>query len=627
MKINKFLICIFAAFLMNSCNYLDIVPDENATEEDAFKNPKAAERYLYSCYSYIPDPRAGSNCLDLFTGDEVVTPWEHETFGKFVHGDYTPSNPVINYWNDLYKGLRQCYLFKENIDNVSGLSEELKSEYNAEIDFLIAYYHFYLIRTYGPVILVKELQDINELTEDKLLPRTPYDECVKWVADEFYKVASKLPIRRNGEDYGRATGVAAMALRARLLLYAASPQFNGGDKFKSYYSDFKNNDGTQLISTTYDPQKWVDAANAYREAIEWAEKGGYELYYAIEGALPNTPEPNDLTQRSLRFTFIDKDNTNEVIWAFCSKEGDSYGIQGKSCPRWGTFAYGGLSPTLRQIERFYTENGLPIDEDPKYDYNRRYDIVNAVDNIQGEGETLLMNTHREPRFYAWIAYHNGFFEVKGEDKNSSSTSSYATKWKRGKDNSKNLLQFTKLSNMGVTSSNTQGTKSGYLNKKGANPATSVTSSGLKLSEYPWPVIRLAELYLGYAEACVECNNLPDAITYLDYVRERAGIPGVEEAWSGIAELNQDKLREIVRRERQIELYLENQNFWDLRRWGIAESLGEKPMGLSVQEKELSKFAKPIEIDVQRRFVFGHYLMPLPISEVNKNPNLVQNPGY
>ena len=92
-------------------------------------------------------------------------------------------------------------------------------------------------------------------------------------------------------------------------------------------------------------------------------------------------------------------------------------------------------------------------------------------------------------------------------------------------------------------------------------------------------------------------------------------------------MNQDKLREIVRRERQIELYLENQNFWDLRRWGIAESLGEKPMGLSVQEKELSKFAKPIEIDVQRRFVFGHYLMPLPISEVNKNPNLVQNPGY
>lgn len=119
MKINKFLICIFAAFLMNSCNYLDIVPDENATEEDAFKNPKAAERYLYSCYSYIPDPRAGSNCLDLFTGDEVVTPWEHETFGKFVHGDYTPSNPVINYWNDLYKGLRQCYLFKENIALVS----------------------------------------------------------------------------------------------------------------------------------------------------------------------------------------------------------------------------------------------------------------------------------------------------------------------------------------------------------------------------------------------------------------------------------------------------------------------------------------------------------------------------
>ena len=64
-------------------------------------------------------------------------------------------------------------------------------------------------------------------------------------------------MRRTGIDYGRATGVAAMAIRARLLLYAASPQFNGGEQFKSLYADFKNPDGTQLISTTYDPNKWV----------------------------------------------------------------------------------------------------------------------------------------------------------------------------------------------------------------------------------------------------------------------------------------------------------------------------------------------------------------------------------
>ena len=141
------------------------------------------------------------------------------------------------------------------------------------------------------------------------------------------------------------------------------------------------------------------------------------------------------------------------------------------------------------------------------------------------------------------------------------------------------------------------------------------------------MFRLAELYLNYAEACGECNDLTEAKKYLNYVRERAGIPKVEVSWDGIAELTQDKLREIVHQERLIELYLENHNFWDIRRWGIAETLGEQPKGLSVQAKTITEFAKPVSVDVQRRFIPAHYLMPLPISEINKNPNMVQNPGY
>ena len=152
--IDKYLI-LLCVFVCCSCNYLDIVPDEKPTEEDAFKNPQLTERYLYSCYSYIPDPRDGSYSLDLMTGDDVVTPWEHETFGKFAQGNYTPSNPYINYWHDLFKGIRQCYLLKENLGSVPGLSDELKAAYDAEADFLIAFYHFFLLRTYGPAVLVK----------------------------------------------------------------------------------------------------------------------------------------------------------------------------------------------------------------------------------------------------------------------------------------------------------------------------------------------------------------------------------------------------------------------------------------------------------------------------------------
>lgn len=628
LTIYKYLI-LLCVILLSSCNYLDIVPDEKATEEDAFKNPQAAERYLYSCYAYIPNPRSGTYSLDLMTGDEVVTPWEHETFGKFAQGNYTPSNPYINYWHDLYKGLRQCYLLKKNVSSVPGLSQDLIDVYTAEADFLIAYYHFYLLRTYGPAILVKNLMDVNAIeSEDDFLGRTPYDECVAWVAEQFKEVASRLPARWTGSDYGRATSVIALSLRARLLLYAASPQFNGGEKFKEMYANFKNPDGTQLVSTVYDPKKWITAAEAYREAIEKAIAEGYDLYVATPGALSSIPEPVDLTQRTLRLNFIDKDNTSEVIWGYCEKEGSSYGVQGKTVPRWGQLSWGGIAPTLRQIERFYTENGLPIDEDPSYSYANRYDVTNFdKDNINGEGETILMNLKREPRFYAWIAFHNGYYEVLGEDKDPKAVSSYATRYKRGKNNAKQLVQFTKLSNMGVTSENTQGTKTGYLNKKGANPATTMSTGGISLAEYPWPVIRLGELYLSYAEACAECNDLDNAKIYLNKIRERAGIPSVEESWHGIATLDQVKLRQIIHQERQIELYMENHNFWDLRRWGEAESLGEKPQGLSVTQTNLALFAKPTTVDVQRRFVPGHYLMPLPISEVNKNPNLVQNPGY
>lgn len=161
MKTKIAFLFLFVANMLASCNYLDIVPDERATEGDAFKDAVAVERFLYACYAYIPNPRDGKGSIDFLTGDDVVTPWEHETFGKFARGEYTPSNPYINYWNDLFKGIRYCYMLKENIASVPGLTEEDMNTYSAEADFLIAYYHYLLIRVYGPTIIVRGLADIN----------------------------------------------------------------------------------------------------------------------------------------------------------------------------------------------------------------------------------------------------------------------------------------------------------------------------------------------------------------------------------------------------------------------------------------------------------------------------------
>ena len=128
---------------------------------------------------------------------------------------------------------------------------------------------------------------------------------------------------------------------------------------------------------------------------------------------------------------------------------------------------------------------------------------------------------------------------------------------------------------------------------------------------------------------METNDLTTAKTYLNMVRERAGIPDVDTSRSGVATLTQDKLREIVRQERMIELYLENQNFWDMRRWLLAEDyFNVKAQGMNINASTLQEFATLTEVDFERKFTSPtNYLLPIPNSDLNTNENLVNNPGY
>lgn len=162
MKHIKYLVySILITLGLASCNYLDVVPDEVATEDDAFATIQATENFLYSCYSYIPNPRHGTASIDWFTGDEIVTAFEHETFASFPKGNYTAVSPIISYWNSLFSGIKQCYMLINNIDKTPNLSKSLKEDYIAQAEFLIAYYHFLLVRNYGPVILIKEEPLLN----------------------------------------------------------------------------------------------------------------------------------------------------------------------------------------------------------------------------------------------------------------------------------------------------------------------------------------------------------------------------------------------------------------------------------------------------------------------------------
>lgn len=625
-------ILIMLAFMgqLTSCDYLDIVPDERAQESDTWKTPDAIKGYLYSCYGYIPDNRTQGDSYWHYTELTAVIK-EGMTF--FKYGTYSPANLGFTHttWADVWNGIHQCYMFQEamkqavNVD----IDENTRNMYIAESNFLIAYFHFLSLRSYGPTMIIRELLD-QGTPIDALPERSSYDEVVEFINQKLDEAIPYLPNVQTGDDYGRATRLAAFALKSRVYLYAASPLFNGNSDM---YANFKSRlDGRNLIAQEYSVEKWQQAADAAKNAIDELTKAGFDLYDDENAGEPSAEKPGlpNKAQRRLRYTAIDHKENPEIIWAD-TRDDDYYGIQRRTMPRQAKGSYKSdmncaICPSLQTVERFYTKNGLPMNQDKTYDFENRYEYITAPDNCDGNnygnpsGKVMRLNTDREPRFYAWIGYHNGYFEMdKYEDKDPGN----------GNPAKKAvLLQFLKNDPHGQGNrTDANFSISGFANKKWSHPLTQGN-----MINYPLPLFRLAELYLNYAEALVELNRLDEAKTYIDLVRNRAGIPSVDEAWDNYSTVpgyqnTQDGLCQIVRQERINEFYFEGHLFFDVRRWKVAEEYEGMPdRGLNTLATKVEDFT-PVDLSLMRTFHKGQYLMPIPQAEVDKAPQIVQNPYY
>lgn len=629
-KIYQLLVGTFFLFQLTSCNYLDIVPDERSQESDTYNTATAVKGYLYSCYGFMPENRAypGSYWIP-----EEVTAVSNEVFTNFKKGTYSPSNldNTATTWNNIWNGIRQCYMFQSILPKVSpeNVNEETKKAYLAESNFLIAYFHFLSLRTYGPTIIIRGALDQN-LPTSELPERSSYDEVVQFINDKLDEAIPNLPNTQVASDFGRATRLAGLALKSRMYLYAASPLFNGNSEM---YSDFKSPlDGRNLISQEYSVEKWRKCADVTLEAMQELEKAGFHLYSDAEAGEPDDQKPGlpNKAQRRLQYCVMDYNNNREVIWADPRQE-SRYSIQRRSVLRRikgsDKDEVGNLIvPTLQSVESFYTKNGLPIEKDKSFDYNDRYTYILAPKNCDGnnygdpKGKVMRLHTDREPRFYAWVGYHNGYYEMsKYEDADP------------GKGNPAKrvvLVQMLRWDAHGQGNRNgVNYSVTGYANKKWAHPGWNGS-----LVNYPFCLIRLAELYLNYAEALVELNQLDEAKKYIDKIRERAGIPTVDEAWNKYSDApgyqnTQEGLRDIVRQERMNEFYFEGHKFFDIRRWKIAEKYeGVPDKGLNTLATTIEEFT-PIELPAERSFHKGQYLMPIDQNEVNKAPQVVQNPYY
>jgi len=320
--------------------------------------------------------------------------------------------------------------------------------------------------------------------------------------------------------------------------------------------------------------------------------------------------------------FTDKWNS-ELIWGHSSPVTSWYQIQAASLMKHPTknheAAWQWLSPTLRMVESYYTKNGLPIDQDLTYNYDSRYQVstvqyTNQLEAQTGQ-ETLNLHLNRESRFYASIGFDRGYNRTHGER--------FSLKMRKGEKPG------------GRSGSSNDYLVTGYLVKKYSH----MNSEGEgydKLVTYAWPMVRLAELYLIYAEAYNEYNGpSQDVYDALNEIRSRAGIPDVEAVWSNSSlaktvnkHLNQDGLREIILQERMIELAFEGHRYHDVRRLKLGDMYFNNPVyGWSVDEEEVDKFYTLTKVSERVFLTPRDYFEPIKLEETTRNPNLIQNLGW
>jgi len=644
------IIATFFLIGLASCNYLDVVPNDTATLDDAFSNRSVTEKFLRTCYSYLPDPTSPWSYPGWFTSRDELD-WGFETRNKgymggaIASGLQNTNNPYLNYWSGLnggkalYAGIRNCNIFLENINVPKDVSPEEKTRWIAEVKFLKAYFHFFLMQLYGPIVLVKDNLPLSATPEEVKLHREPVNECADYIVELLDEAIPDLPavLPDPATEQGRITQLIAMAVKAKVLVWEASPLFNGNTD----YSGWIDNRGKHLIPTAYDNAKWEKAATALKEAIDLCEANGLSLYQFNKFAGgAQTFRMNDtlVTEMTIRKAITeDVERNTGVIWATQEAFGD-----GKAASGMGTLGnlikqvwpemYTTDQPSLmgyfhaswHMSDLFYSNNGVPIDEDKNYNYAGRFDLHAAAapaDKHQtyiATGETTVnLHYNREPRFYADLGFDRSFYEIASGTTNGGLSFSPYLKMRIGEINDKRIGYAVKK----IVPFETSGSQ-GDANKR------------YTAYDYRFPLIRLADLYLLYSEALNEMKDQPDAEVYqwIDRVRSKAGLKGVLESWTNYSKnpakpTNKEGMREIIRKERMIELAFENQRWWDVRRWKTAEQYWTLVPTKWNNAKDITQTYKIVEYEDGIKVTFKDFLFPIRDMDCRVNSNLMQTYGW
>ncbi len=629
-----FIICVTSIIISACTDVLDQSPVDSFNEESLFQDVNLVEAFLYQCYDVI----GGNREEVLGMREDLLSSSTDELLNIHRAGQttFTKGNLTPDYlghfgdwrygwllWNENYMNIKNVNTLLSGIDNVpvsTDADTKRIEQIKAEAYFIRAFNYTNLLRSYGGVILIdKKLNLDDDFTTQQ---RATLQETLDFILSDLNNAIAGLPFKGEIEQ-GRATKGAAAALKSRLLSFLSGELTNGGYESSNPLVSLQGNVRNQILT---------QAKNAAKEIID-GNYGQYLLTGTTEDPPSNMSEEEVMTYaNNYASIFLQKGEWNdEVIFGvqYLNRQGNRV----RNNLYWGPNGYnnwGNNEPIETTVRQYEMKDGTPFIWDK---YNPGEMNVRAFSREQLESDPERNPYYgREPRFYASILYDGASWRERASTDNKvqiGHTMTVPGNSLIGKDVSAVMAQVESMSasliggNDSRSASNQawNGTKTGYYLKK----MLDVEIDGeLNNNENSWLEIRFAEVILDYAEACIELGEIQEGLEAVNMIRNRAGLPDRP------LTVDQEQAREWYRHERFIEMMAEGDRWYCIRKWMICEDVitDFSPLYIYHFSDGVSVYVYNTEtLADTRSFNRANYWLPITRDEVNKAPQLQQNPGY
>lgn len=595
-KFQLFIILAFGLLTVFSCkkDFLDTQSQKEFTDEAVWSDPALVETFLnniyFRLYEPLTDGRGTANIVDEghYRGNSASTQFNNSLSTQDNLYAWGYQRNLV--WNELYKSIRYCNIYFSKKDEVPFTGEVVDGKTDAdrmtgEAHFLRAFLYHYLLALYGGVPLITEP---FELGQDFARPRDSYAACIDFIVNECDQAAALLPEAYTGDNIGRATKGAALALKSRVLLYAASDLHSPNTVTSSFAEP-------QLLTYTDNNRiaRWQKAKEAAKELIDM---NLYSLYKA-------EPASGDSVAQNITEIFLSHNTTEDIFVKFFSQVmGQRWGLY--SSPN-GYYGWGVNAPIANFVDAFQMADGSA------FDWNNPAHAKHPYAN-------------REPRFYATVFFDGASWrerpaDAQGLDPLNKIQTGVYKKWNSATNNE---YETYGVDTRNGPIENWNGSYTGYYCRKYIDPNVNVQYIRQSVT---WRFFRYAEILLNYAEACIELGEDAEAQAYINLIRKRAGLPNIT--------VTGTNLQTAYRNERRIELAFEEHRFFDVRRWLIgpeAYSPAYQAKVIYPLNADKTTSSTPIISHVKfedRKWDNKSYFFPIFREELNKNNMLIQNPGY